>query len=127
MLEVTVVVPEGAEPETVSGREAQVCIGIASDAWQWPGGPFERRAVASLVGRRASARFDELVPGHYAIVAFLDLDGDAELDRGAFGMPLEPIAYGNDAEPKLGPPPFKSCLVEVPESGAAAVMLLRVR
>jgi uncharacterized protein (DUF2141 family) len=128
-LEVTVVVPAGNHPpmSSVSEQELRVFIGLVSEPTRWPGGPFDRRAIALLSDRGASARFGDLEPGRYAIVAFLDLDGDGELDRGAFGVPTEPVAYGNDTVPQFGPPAFGSCLVEVPTTGAAVEIHLRIR
>ncbi|MGA1392622.1 MAG: DUF2141 domain-containing protein [Phycisphaerales bacterium] len=128
-LEVTVVVPAGNDlpMSSASEQELRVFIGLVSEPTRWPGGPFDRRAIALLSDRGASARFGDLEPGRYAIVAFLDLDGDGELDRGAFGVPTEPVAYGNDTVPQCGPPAFGSGLVEVPTTGAAVEIYLRIR
>ena len=76
--------------------------------------------------RRGTAVFESLPPGRYAVVVFVDLDGDEELDRGAFGVPTEPIAYGNDAKPRFGPPPFEACLVEVGGDRTEVVLTLVV-
>jgi uncharacterized protein (DUF2141 family) len=130
-LEVTVVVPAGKDlpMSSVSEQELRVFIGLVSEPARWPSGPFDRRAIALLSDRGASARFGDLEPGRYAIVAFLDLDGDGELARTVLGVPREPIAYGNDAKPRFGPPPFEACVVgaDVGESEAGGTVSLTLR
>lgn len=101
-------------------------VALASDPAQWPSGPFEHRAVGRFREGRAEATFEHLPAGEYAIVAFVDLDGDGELDRTLLGMPREPIAYGNDATPRLGPPAFASCLVAVDRGSMRLELALRV-
>lgn len=101
-------------------------VALARDPSQWPSGPFEHRAVGRFREGRAEATFEHLPAGEYAIVAFVDLDGDGELDRTLLGMPREPIAYGNDATPRLGPPAFEACVVEVGAGPVEIDLTLRV-
>ena len=37
----------------------------------------------------------------------------------------EPIAYGNDAVPRFGPPPFEACVVEVGDRPVETALTLR--
>lgn len=61
--------------------------------------PEDRRSV--------SYRFDEVPPGDYAIRAFLDTNGNENLDFGLFG-PREPWGMYRDPRPVLGPPRFRA-------------------
>ena len=107
-------------------RDATLRAALFADPRGWPSGAAARRVLAPFIDGRGMAVFDELPHGRYAVVAFVDLDGDGELDRGAFGLPLEPIAYGNDAKPRFGPPPFEACAVEVAGERLEVVMTLVV-
>lgn len=50
--------------------------------------------------------FESLSAGRYAVVAYHDLNGNAELDRGFLGVPLEPLGFSNDALPVFSAPAF---------------------
>lgn len=65
------------------------------------------------------------VPDRRPVVVsvFHDLDGDAQLQRGAFGIPIEP--WGFSGRPSLvGPPSWEACAI-VPEPDAVVVIDLR--
>jgi uncharacterized protein (DUF2141 family) len=47
-----------------------------------------------------------LPPGRYAVQAFLDENGNGDVDRGLFGIPKEGVGFSNDAKIRLGPPKF---------------------
>lgn len=77
--------------------------------------------------------FDSIAPGDYAISVFQDENGNGELDRGAFGIPVEPFGFSNNtgggsmipafSKYKLGLPGIgdpirrldKGCLKRVPD------------
>lgn len=64
-------------------------------------------------GRRSvSYRFEEVPPGSYAIRAFLDTNGNENLDFGLFG-PREPWGMYRDPRPVLGPPRFQAVAFQV--------------
>lgn len=98
---------------------------LFTDPREWPSGTPAFRNRTPFIDGRGEPVFEMIPHGRYAIVAFVDLDGDGELDRGAFGIPTEPIAYGNDAKPRFGPPSFEACVVEV-GSGSREVTLTLV-
>ena len=47
-----------------------------------------------------------LPAGRYAVQAFLDENGNGEVDRALFGIPKEGVGFSNDAKIRLGPPKF---------------------
>jgi uncharacterized protein (DUF2141 family) len=127
-LSVVVVAPEAFQAELVDRAGAgdwTLQTALFTDPREWPSGTPAFRTRTPFLEGRGEATFEHLPEGAYAIVAFLDLDGDGELDRGAFGIPTEPVAYGNDAKPRFGPPSFDACVVEA-GSGSREVTLTLV-
>ena len=61
--------------------------------------------------------------GRYAILVLHDLDSDGVLKRTAFGLPAEPVGFGNNAPIKWGPPSFEQAAITVSGSTTAAVTL----
>ena len=62
-----------------------------------------REAMAPVKDGAAALSFTGLAPGHYAIKAFHDIDGDGKMGANPFGMPTEPFAFSNDAKGNMGP------------------------
>lgn len=61
---------------------------------------------------------DALAPGRYAVMAYVDRNGNGKLDRGMFGRPTEPYGFSNGGG-SFGPPDFADAVVDVPETGTA--------
>ena len=79
---------------------------------------FRQSAKALSITKTTAAegvinvKFDGLKPGHYAVLAYHDEDGNGILNK-RFGMiPLEGYALSNDPE-VIGPPSFESSDFEV--------------
>ena len=53
------------------------------------------------------------VSGTLAFAVYQDLDGNGQITRGKFRVPLEPFAFSNGAKPKRKPPPFADAAVRV--------------
>ncbi|GAB5502184.1 DUF2141 domain-containing protein [Pyruvatibacter sp.] len=69
--------------------------------------------------------FADLAPGEYAAVAYQDLNGNGELDRGLFGIPLEPIGFSNGAVPVFSAPDFEDAAVSVADGATAIEITVR--
>ncbi|SHE77247.1 Uncharacterized conserved protein, DUF2141 family [Pedobacter caeni] len=50
--------------------------------------------------------------GSYAVTVFQDLDNNKKLKQDWFGIPQEPVGYGNNFKPSAKPK-FKECAVNV--------------
>jgi len=61
---------------------------------------------------------DALAPGRYAVVVYVDRNGNGKLDRGMFGRPTEPYGFSNGGG-SFGPPDFADALIEVADTGSA--------
>jgi len=46
-------------------------------------------------------------PGRYGAQGFHDKNGNGEVDRGLFGIPLEGVGFSNDARIRMSPPSFE--------------------
>lgn len=68
------------------------------------GGKPARVAAVAVKEGNAVAQFDGLAPGRYAVKSFHDVDGDGKMAVTPFGMPTEPFAFSNNAQPQGGPP-----------------------
>ena len=73
----------------------------------------------------ASAKFEGLAPGQYAIRLFQDVNGNGELDLGQYRIPVEPYGFSNDAPVMMGPPSWKNAVFEVTGEGARQRITLR--
>ncbi len=71
----------------------------------------------------AVVRFLGLEPGDYAFAAYLDENGDGRLNRGALGIPKEPIAFSNGVIPRLRRPAFSETKVDVAPGSVVVITL----
>lgn len=67
---------------------------------------------------RHTLRIDALPPGRYAVVVYVDRNGNGKLDRGMFGRPTEPYGFSNGGG-SFGPPDFADAAIEVADTGSA--------
>lgn len=83
-------------------RTGSVMIGLYNSEVAYEGGP----AVANLAVPASGpvvARFENLAAGDYAVKAFHDVNGNGEMDKNPFGIPVEPYAFSNNAVGNMGP------------------------
>lgn len=57
--------------------------------------------------------FDKVPPGKYAISAFLDENGDQDLNLGFFGKPTEKYGFSNNIRPAMRPAFFNEAAFDV--------------
>ena len=97
---------------TVTGfkdDEGQALIAFFLDAEGWPDGygSVFATAVVSISDGRASAVFEDVPAGPFAVSVFHDTDGDGELGSGPLGIPSEAYGFSADARDMFGPPSFE--------------------
>ncbi|MFC7333517.1 DUF2141 domain-containing protein [Rhodocista pekingensis] len=76
-------------------------------------------------GDRLTAPLADLPPGRYLIRVIQDLNGNARLDTGLFGIPREPFGFSNDAIGRMGPPSFEAAAIPVGDQPVTAAIALR--
>ncbi len=82
-------------------------------------------AAVPVAGGKAVASFSGLAPGRYAIKAFHDIDGDGKMGTTPFGMPTEPFAFSNDAQPQGGPAKWQASSFAVGAPATAITITIR--
>ncbi len=71
----------------------------------------------------ALVKFLGLAPGEYSFAAYLDENGDGKLNRGALGIPQEPIAFSNGIVPRWSRPDFDETKVAVAPGSVVVITL----
>ncbi|GAK50907.1 putative exported protein [Candidatus Moduliflexus flocculans] len=79
-----------------------------------PFGAIIEVSEKELAAKKVSFRFENVPAGMYAIRVFQDVNGNGDLDMGAFG-PKEPWGTYRDARPKFRAPKFEEMAFEVKE------------
>jgi uncharacterized protein (DUF2141 family) len=87
--------------------------------WNGPAGFPEgiSHAIATtyvpIRNRMASATFEGLTPGVYALTVYQDSNGNRKFDKNWLGMPKEAWGVSNDARPHLRAPRFDEAEVNL--------------
>ncbi len=111
--------PAAAEELVVQVTGAAGSTGkIVVSLWNAPKGfaSFDRSKAltsrsAAVASGGAVVRFEELVPGRYAVAAFHDADGDGKLKTNFIGIPRESVGTSGKAG---GMPSFEKSAIAVP-------------
>lgn len=65
-----------------------------------------------------SVSVDGLPTGKYAAKVYHDVDGDGGMNTNPFGMPIEPFAFSNNAQPNMGPATWADASFDITADGA---------
>jgi uncharacterized protein (DUF2141 family) len=76
--------------------------------------PVKAADVAAHAPETAVTLHD-VPPGHYAIEAYQDMNGNGEMDYDWLGLPLEPFGFSRDARPGFSKPGFSAVEFAVTE------------
>lgn len=98
----------------------EVLVSLCAAA-EYANPPCALKALAPVQGGTVQVAFAAVPEGRYAVLVFQDLDGDRILRRGLFGLPSEPVGFGNDAPIRRGPPAFEDAAIDVAAAGAATI------
>ncbi len=85
--------------------------------------PLQRCETTTTSQGNAVCEFTNLPPGHYAISAFQDSNGNSELDKNGFGRPKEKYGFSNNARGRFGPPKYRECRFEVSDASVLEIEL----
>jgi uncharacterized protein (DUF2141 family) len=92
-------------------------------------GTFLKRAVKGAVVPAAEGSttvvFKDLPPAEYGFALYHDANGNGKMDTNPMGIPIEPIAFSNDALGHMGPPSFDSVKFSLPAGGVTTAVTLR--
>ena len=109
--------PTGTLTVTFEGLKTKtgaVMLSLADSPESYDGkAPASGQAMVPATSDTVSQIFKGLVPGHYAIKAFHDVNGDGKMGSNPFGMPTEPFAFSNNAHGAMGPAKWEAASFEV--------------
>lgn len=63
-------------------------------------------SIVTINNKTATAIFENIPKGEYAISCFHDENDNKKMDTRIFGIPKEPIGMSNDAKGFMGPPKY---------------------
>lgn len=99
-------------------RTGKVMVAVFNSEDAYNGGQPVVSAEVDATAEAVVATFNDLPAGDYAVRAFHDVNGDGRMNTNAFGMPVEPYAFSNNAAGVMGPAEWARAHFSV--SGATA-------
>jgi len=73
-------------------------------------------SIIEVQNGKATAVFEHLDYGIYAVSSFYDKNDNGKLDTNFLGIPKEPTAMSNNAKGSFGPPKFKDAKFKISSS-----------
>ncbi|MDA0677979.1 MAG: DUF2141 domain-containing protein [Bacteroidetes bacterium] len=67
----------------------------------------------------------DLSPATYALVAFIDENGNGQMDKKLLGIPKEPIGFSEAKMQLFGPPSFEKASFKVPTKSSIELVIER--
>lgn len=108
----------------VQSAAGEVRVALFDDAGRFLKQPARVAAVPAVAGATIVV-FKDVAPGTYGFAAFHDTNGNGKMDANPMGIPIEPIAFSNDAQGHMGPPAFDAVKLAVPDAGLDTTVTLR--
>lgn len=90
----------------LKNNKGQVLIGLYNSENHFLKKAYKGQ-VALIKNTKATATFENLPAGEYAISVFHDENSNGKLDTNFMGIPKEAYAASNDAKGFMGPPKYK--------------------
>jgi uncharacterized protein (DUF2141 family) len=85
-------------------QTGSVMVSLFDSEIAYAGGTPVRRAQVDVADGAPTTVFEDLPPGTYALKAFHDVNGDGRMNSNPFGIPIEPVAFSNNAPVSMGAP-----------------------
>ncbi|MDH3815961.1 MAG: DUF2141 domain-containing protein [Acidobacteriota bacterium] len=108
--------------------EGTAHVAFFLDARVWPDGDGSifATAVVPISDGRASAVFEDVPAGPFAVSVFHDENDNGELDSVALGIPSEAYGFSADARDLFGPPSFEEARINL-AAGESKQIAIRVK
>jgi uncharacterized protein (DUF2141 family) len=110
--------------DNVQSSSGQVMVALYDNAAGFLKRPKRVASMPASVGSTLLV-IKDLAPGDYGFALYHDTNGNGKLDSNPMGIPLEPVAFSNDAQGRMGPPAFDAARVSVPAEGSTVSVKLR--
>ena len=92
---------------------AKIALYNNAEAYPTEGEKAYRTATVVIQNKTATATFNNLPYGQYAVAVYHDENGNNELDSNWMGIPNEGLGASNDAKGHFGPPKFEDAKVNL--------------
>ncbi len=106
--------------------QALVALFLNGEGWPDADGPVFASAAVAIRDGQATAEFDDVPAGPFAVSVFHDTDGNRKLDSDAIGIPSEDYGFSADARKMFGPPSFEDASLEL-AAGESKQITVRVK
>lgn len=110
--------------DNVRSTDGQVMAALFDDAGRFLKQPA-RVTAAPAATAGTTLVFKDVAPGDYGFAVFHDTNGNGRMDANPMGIPIEPIAFSNNAQGHMGPPAFDAVRFAVPAAGLDTTVTLR--
>jgi len=89
--------------------QGNVSVALFNQGQAYPKSPEKAVAIiySKIVNEKASATFDQLPAGEYAVSVYHDENNNKKMDTNIFGIPKEGVGASNDARGHFGPPKYQ--------------------
>jgi uncharacterized protein (DUF2141 family) len=110
--------------DNVGGGDGRVMLAVYDKASNFLRHPVREQDAPAANGS-ATLVVKDVAPGEYGIAVYHDANANGKLDANPMGIPIEPIAFSNNALGHMGPPTWEVVKFTVPAGGAAIELKLR--
>ena len=111
--------------QNITSGQGAVMVAVFNEAVQWLKTPIAvmRQPASTQVDGKLTLVLKDLPDSALAISVFHDLNGIGTLDRNGMGIPMEPLAFSNEAKAMLSAPKFEAARFTVPVVARMTVTL----
>jgi uncharacterized protein (DUF2141 family) len=100
----------------MAGNRIRVAVYSAGAPEQFPSGnKFYLGMVSEAAGDRFVVSVADLLPGSYAVAAYVDSNDNGRQDKNFLGVPTELYGFSNNVRGKFGAPDFAAAAFEIGE------------
>lgn len=100
--------------ENIAQPRGVVMVALFDEAgYRKRGSEAVAAAQVAVSGPTARAELGPLRAGRYGLQIFHDVNGDGKLNTNALGIPIEPVAFSNNAPMRFGPARWEAAAFEV--------------
>ena len=104
--------------------EGRVMVAVYDHAERWMKKTVRSAVATPGADGKTLLRIENLPDGDYALSLMHDRNGNGKLDANAFGMPIEPYGFSNNASGSFGPPKFEDARFTVKGDTVQRIKLL---